>query len=73
MSDASATPRADLRIINKDASDEEIAAITAVVAAMGSAAPVPEKPRSTWAAYGRRTRPALRPGPGAWRTSGLPR
>jgi hypothetical protein len=73
MSNASATPRADLRIINKHASDEEIAAITAVIAAMGSAAPAPEKPRSTWAAYGRRTRPALRPGPGAWRTSGLPR
>jgi hypothetical protein len=73
MSDASATPRADLKIINQDATPEEIAAITAVVAAMGSAPPAPEKPRSTWAAYGRRTRPTLRPGPGAWRASGLPR
>jgi hypothetical protein len=73
MSDASATSRAEFRIINPDATDEEIAAITAVIAAMGSSTPAPEKPRSTWAAYGRRARPALRPGPGAWRASGLPR
>jgi hypothetical protein len=73
MSDSSAIGAPRLKIINPDATDEEIAAITAVIAAMGSAAPAPEKPRSTWAAYGRRTRPALRPGPGAWRASGLPR
>jgi hypothetical protein len=73
MSDRSAIPAPSLRIINPDATDEEIAAITAVIAARGSAAPAPEEPRSTWAAYGRRTRPALRPGSGAWRASGLPR
>lgn len=70
---AEATPRADLRIVTADATDEEIAAITAVIAAMGPSAPPADKPRSTWAAYGRRTRPALRPGAGAWRASGLPR
>ncbi|HEY0903989.1 MAG TPA: acyl-CoA carboxylase epsilon subunit [Marmoricola sp.] len=62
-----------LTIVNHDATAEEIAAITAVIAAMGAAAPAPEHPRSTWAAYGRRTRPALHQGPGAWRASGLPR
>jgi Acyl-CoA carboxylase epsilon subunit len=72
MSDASATPRADLRIINKNATPEEVAAIVAVLASFG-ATTEESAPRSTWAAYGRRTRPALRPGPGAWRASGLPR
>jgi hypothetical protein len=64
---------AELRIINKDATPEEIAALTAVIAAMGSVAPAPEKPGSLWAARHRRTRAALRPGPGAWRASALPR
>jgi hypothetical protein len=62
-----------LTIVNPDATPEEIAALTAVFAALGSATQPPEPPRSTWAARQRRTRPALRPGPGAWRASGLPR
>jgi hypothetical protein len=45
----------------------------AVLSSLQAAGPAPEKPRSTWASYGRRTRPAVRPGPGAWRASGLPR
>jgi hypothetical protein len=69
---AEATPRADLRIVNPDATPEEIAAIVAVLSSLTATEP-PPTPRSTWAAYGRRTRPALRPGPGAWRASGLPR
>jgi hypothetical protein len=65
--------RTALTIVNPDATDEEVAAIVAVVASLGSAeAPAP-KPRSTWAARQRRTRPPLRPGPGSWRASGLPR
>jgi hypothetical protein len=71
--DRSAVPAPSLTIINKDATPEEIAAITAVIASMGSVAPPPEKPRSLWAARQRRTRAVLRPGPGAWRASGLPR
>jgi len=73
VSDLSAIGAPRLEIINPDATDEEIAAIVAVLSSLGGDPPVTERPRSTWAAYGRRTRPALRPGPGAWRTSGLPR
>jgi hypothetical protein len=68
--DGVAAPR--LEILDPDATAEEIAAIVAVLASLGTTTEQP-KPRSTWAAYGRRTRPALRPGPGAWRASGLPR
>jgi hypothetical protein len=61
-----------LTIVNPDATPEEIAAIVAVFSAMQSAEP-PKEPASTWAARHRRVRPPLRPGPGAWRASGLPR
>jgi hypothetical protein len=73
MSDRSAIPAPSLRIVNPDATPEEIAALVAVLSSLQAAGPAPEKPRSTWASYGRRTRPAVRPGPGAWRASGLPR
>jgi len=69
--DGAEAPR--LTIINQDATPEEIAAITAVIAAMGSAALPPARPRPVWAAYARRVRPPLHPGHGAWRASGLPR
>ena len=72
MSDVSATPRAELTIVNPDATPEEIAAIVAVFSSLRTAPP-PEKPRSLWAARQRRTRAALRPGPGSWRASALPR
>jgi hypothetical protein len=62
-----------LRIVNPDASDEEVAAIVAVLASLGGGAAAPEKPRSQWASPARRTRTALPHGPGAWRASGLPR
>jgi hypothetical protein len=70
---ASEPPRAELTIINPDATPEEIAAITAVFAAMAPAEAPPRKPRSTWASYARRVRPPLHQGRGAWRASGLPR
>jgi hypothetical protein len=62
-----------LRIINADATPEEVAALVAVFSSLGGSAPAKPAPRSTWAARQRRTRPALRSGPGAWRASGLPR
>ena len=65
--------RPALRIVNPDATPEEIAAVVAVFSALGGAPKPPSKPRSLWAARQRRTRAALRPGPGAWRSSGLPR
>jgi len=67
----SETPR--LTVINADATDEEIAAITAVLASLGTASVPERKPRTLWASRQRRTRPPLRSGPGAWRASGLPR
>jgi len=73
MSDASATPRPELKIINPDATAEEVAAIVAVLSSVGDAAAPPKKPTSTWAARQRRSRPPLRAGAGAWRASGLPR
>jgi hypothetical protein len=72
MSDRSAIGAPDLKVINSDATDEEIAAITAVFAAMGGATTRPKKPTSVWAANSRKMRPAIRRGPGAWRASGLP-
>ncbi|MEP9383969.1 acyl-CoA carboxylase subunit epsilon [Nocardioides sp. KR10-350] len=60
-----------LRVVNPDATPEEVAAIVAVLSALGGAeAPPPRKPRSLWAAP--RPRTPLHHGPGAWRASGLP-
>ena len=62
-----------LRIVKGDATPEEVAALVAVIASMsGAEAPEP-KPRSSWADPARRMRTALPHGPGAWRSSGLPR
>ncbi|HEX2264281.1 MAG TPA: acyl-CoA carboxylase subunit epsilon [Pseudonocardiaceae bacterium] len=54
-------------------SDEELAALIAVVAELASAAAgQPRTPRSAWADPARRLRVPLRPGSGAWRVSALP-
>jgi Acyl-CoA carboxylase epsilon subunit len=72
-----ATPgptRPPLRIVKGDPTPEEIAALVAVLARMGSgAAPEPPPRRSEWASHHRRMRSVLNPGPGAWRASALPR
>jgi hypothetical protein len=67
--------RPALRIVKGDPTPEEIAALVAVLARMGSgaAAPAPPPRRSEWASHHRRMRPVLNPGPGAWRASALPR
>lgn len=71
MSDASSTPL--LRIITPGATDEEVAALVAVVAAMAAAGETaPKQPVSEWSALHRRLRAEHRPGPGGWRSSGLP-
>lgn len=62
-----------LKVVNPDATPEEIAALVAVFSAMGSAAAVEEKPTSVWAAHDRKMRTSLPHGRGAWRASGLPR
>ena len=63
-----------LRVVKGDPTPEEVAALVAVIAALGSG-PADEKPkpRSAWADPARRLRAALPHGPGAWRSSGLPR
>jgi hypothetical protein len=73
---AGETRSTPLLVIRGEATDEEVAALVAVVqglaAAAGTAAPPAPRP-SSWAAPARRLRAAHHPGPGAWRASGLPR
>ena len=62
-----------LRIINPDATPEEVAAIVAVFSALGGA-PAPGRRRAPeWNAPHRMARPSLAHGPGGWRASSLPR
>ncbi len=62
-----------LRVITPDATPEQIAALVAVFASLGGGEEAPEPPRSQWSAPARRMRQPLRPGPGGWRASALPR
>ena len=73
MAAGSDEQRLVLRVVKGDATPEEVAALVAVIAALGSG-PAEEKPkpRSTWADPARRMRTTLSHGPGAWRSSGLP-
>jgi len=70
--DASSEPL--LRIVNADATPEEIAALVAVFSALGSATG-DGAPRRTpeWSRPARRVRTPVAPGPGGWRASSLPR
>jgi hypothetical protein len=61
------------RVVNADATPEEVAAIVAVLASLGGGTPAPAAPRSEWANPARRLRGTLPHGSGAWRASGLPR
>jgi hypothetical protein len=62
-----------LRVVKGDPTPEEVAALVAVIAAMGSGpAQDKPKPRSTWADPAHRMRSPLPHGPGGWRSSGLP-
>lgn len=62
-----------LRVVRGDPSDEEIAALTAVLAGLaGNGEPAEALPRSRWASREAALRRPLRPGPGAWRASALP-
>ena len=62
-----------LRIINPDATPEEIAAIVAVFSALGGGEPAKPKPRSAWAHPRWNHRVTHRHGADGWRSSGLPR
>ena len=61
-----------LRVVNPDATPEEVAAVVAVLSALGGGAPAPAPPRSQWASPHRQVRRTLPHGSGAWRASGLP-
>jgi hypothetical protein len=58
--------------VRGEPSDEELAALIAVLAGLTSAADQPQTPRSAWADPAHRLRIPLRPGSGAWRASALP-
>jgi hypothetical protein len=62
-----------LRVVKGDPSAEELAALVAVVASLGGPAPAPPRRTSEWSAARRLQRVVRRPGPGAWRSSSLPR
>ncbi len=62
-----------LRVVEGDATPEEIAALVAVFASLGQpAAPTPRR-TPEWQAHHRKVRATHLPGPGGWRSSGLPR
>lgn len=63
-----------LRVVTPDATPEEVAAIVAVLSALGGAGEeAPRRPRPSWNLPARGVRRTHRSGPGAWRASGLPR
>ena len=61
-----------LRVVNADATPEEVAAIVAVLSALGGGEPEAPRTRSQWASPHRGVRRTLPHGRGAWRASGLP-
>lgn len=72
-SSATADEKPFMTVITPGTTDEEIAAIVAVLSAMGSGdAPAPRR-TPEWNRPARLTRTAHLAGPGAWRASGLPR
>jgi hypothetical protein len=71
-SEASSAPF--LRVVSTDATPEEVAALVAVFAALGSAGgPSPRRPVRAWSAPERQVRRTLPHGRGGWRASALPR
>ncbi|KQP64367.1 acyl-CoA carboxylase subunit epsilon [Nocardioides sp. Leaf285] len=61
-----------LRVVTPDATPEEIAALVAVVSALG-AGPAQAPRRPEWSAPARLVRRNPPHGPGGWRASALPR
>ncbi|MCD2197412.1 acyl-CoA carboxylase subunit epsilon [Actinomycetospora endophytica] len=73
--DETAPARPVLRIVRGDPTPEEVAALTAVLAAASGGGGEPEEtgPTSVWNERESLVRRPLTPGPGAWRASALPR
>jgi hypothetical protein len=64
----------ELRVVRGDPTAEELAALTALITAVSGrpAAPAPRVRRGGWNDPSLQHRPALVPGPNAWRASFLP-
>jgi len=62
-----------LRVVNSDATPEEVAALVAVFASLGGDEPAPPRRTPEWSAHHRKVRATLPHGPGGWRSSGMPR
>ena len=76
MTDDSNDDRPALRVVKGEPSDEELAALVAVVAARtGNAGEARQvvKPRSCWRDPAHAMRPIPSPGPDGWRRSAFPR
>jgi Acyl-CoA carboxylase epsilon subunit len=66
--------RAPMLVIRGDASDEEVAALLAVLQGLAAARRPPSKrPRREWSAPRRAVGRPAAAGPGGWRSSALPR
>jgi hypothetical protein len=61
-----------LRILNPDATPEEVAAIVTVFAGLGGGEPPKPEPQSVWGHHHYKHRVTYRRGPGAWVASGRP-
>jgi hypothetical protein len=66
-------PRPFLRIVEGDATPEELAALVAVLASVGGPTGPERKPAPAWSAHPRKVRVTPRHGPDGWRNSALPR
>ena len=73
MTDEPAEQPPLLRVITPDATPEEIAALVAVFASLGSGEAAAPRPTPEWSAHHRKVRATYPHGPGGWRSSGLPR
>ena len=64
-----------LRVVKGSPDDAELAALVTVVAALAGRTGAADggPPRSLWRDRHRNIRPAIGPGRGAWRASGMPR
>jgi hypothetical protein len=62
-----------LRVVNPDATPEEVAAIVAVVSALSGGEQRAPRRTPAWRSPSRRMTPVFPHGPGGWRASGLPR
>ena len=61
-----------LRVINPDATPEEIAVLMAVFSALGGDAPAAPRRTPEWSTPARKLRRPVAHGPGGWRASSLP-